>query len=125
MICPKCKGNTEKVTYEGITVDRCIGCKGIWFDMLEAEDLKKIKGSEVIDVGDPKNGKKYRKIGNINCPKCDTPMVKMVDEEKHHIWFEKCKLCSGMWFDAGQFTDYKEKERLLGKIKDFLTRPRK
>jgi Zn-finger nucleic acid-binding protein len=124
MICPKCKGNTEKVKYGSIEVDRCLGCKGIWFDMLEAEDLKKVKGAEAIDIPDPKIRKKYNKMGDINCPKCARKMIKMVDIDQSHIWFEKCPRCYGVWFDAGEFTDYKEEDK-LDKIKDFLTRERK
>jgi Zn-finger nucleic acid-binding protein len=32
----------ESVSYQGVEVDRCAKCAGLWFDMLEAEDLKKL-----------------------------------------------------------------------------------
>ena len=66
MNCPKCNSLMEKVDYETIEVDRCIGCHGIWFDMLEAERLKTFKGSEKIDIGDPKQGKRYNAVEAIN-----------------------------------------------------------
>ena len=52
MKCPKCGADMEKVTHQAIEVDRCTGCKGIWFDMLEHEHLKAMKGSEAIDTGE-------------------------------------------------------------------------
>ncbi len=41
MECPKCHSAMEEVTYgRNMTVDRCTNCKGIWFDVGEAEVLK-------------------------------------------------------------------------------------
>ena len=61
MNCPKCHSVMEKVEYQTIEVDRCTSCHGIWFDMLEAQQLKAIAGSEEIDIGDPRAGEKYNK----------------------------------------------------------------
>jgi hypothetical protein len=41
--CPKCNEAMEQVVFESVAVDRCTGCFGLWFDALEAEDLKKLK----------------------------------------------------------------------------------
>src|SRR4028118_54848 len=108
MQCPKCQGSLEAVVYADIEVDRCTDCKGIWFDSLEAETLKKVKGAESIDIGDPKTGTKFDEIGNISCPKCKTHKTKMVDLKQTHLWYEKCPICYGIWFDAGEFKDFKE-----------------
>ncbi len=109
MNCPKCQAEMEKVTYQNIEVDRCTGCKGIWFDMLEHKHLKALKGSEEIDIGDPEEGKKFNRIDRINCPVCHGPMIRMVDNDQPHIWYESCNSCYGVFFDAGEFRDYKEK----------------
>lgn len=106
--CPKCQGTLEAVVYSGIEVDRCTNCQGLWFDSQEAQELKKVKGSESIDSGDPTTGKKFDELGDINCPKCQTKMTKMVDLDQPHIRYEKCPVCYGIWFDAGEFKDYKE-----------------
>ena len=117
--CPKCQGNLEAVVYSNVEVDRCTNCKGIWFDSLEAQRLKEIKGSESIDTGDPETGSKFDEIGDINCPKCRTKMTKMVELKQSHIWYEKCPVCYGVWFDAGEFKDFKE-EGMLDIFKDIL-----
>ncbi len=122
--CPKCQGSLEAVVYADIEVDRCTDCKGIWFDSLEAETLKKIKGSESIDIGDPTMGSKLDAIGDINCPKCKTKMTKMVDSKQTHIWYEKCPVCYGIWFDAGEFKDFKQ-EGLADMFRDIFTGQRR
>jgi len=108
MNCPKCNSAMELVTYEGVTVDRCTSCKGIWFDANEQKWLKEKKGSEVIDTGDATVGKKMDKITNIQCPLCHGPMIRMVDADQHHIDYEACTTCYGIFLDAGEFKDLKD-----------------
>ena len=108
MQCPKCKAEFEAVMFNGVEVDRCRGCKGIWFDMLEKEDLVAISGSESIDTGDAKTGEKYNDLTNVSCPHCEIPMITMIDKDQHHIQFECCPTCFGTFFDAGEFTDLKD-----------------
>jgi Zn-finger nucleic acid-binding protein len=122
--CPKCQGSLEAVVYSEVEVDRCTNCKGLWFDSMEAQTLKKIQGSESIDTGDAATGSKFDKIGNINCPKCHTQMTKMVDLKQPHIRYEKCPSCYGIWFDAGEFKDYKE-ENLSDIFKDIFSGERR
>ncbi|NEO35458.1 MAG: zf-TFIIB domain-containing protein [Moorea sp. SIOASIH] len=118
--CPKCEGTLEAVVYSTIPVDRCTSCQGIWFDSMEAQLLKEIKGSEIIDTGDPKTGSKFNEIRDINCPKCQTKLTKMVDIKQTHIRYEKCPVCYGIWFDAGEFKDYKE-EGIADILKDIFS----
>jgi uncharacterized protein len=108
MNCPKCNAAMELVTFEGVTVDRCTACKGMWFDANEQKLLKEKKGSEAIDVGDVAVGKKMDKIHNIQCPRCHTPMIRMVDVDQHHIDYEACTVCYGIFLDAGEFKDLKD-----------------
>ena len=72
MKCPKCSAEFETVKYENINIDRCSGCQGLWFDMLEKEDLKQIEGSELIDIGGPKLSFRRWQPGydNFDYPMC-------------------------------------------------------
>lgn len=106
--CPKCYGILEAVVYADVEVDRCTKCKGIWFDAQEAHRLRKIQGSESIDTGDPKLGTQLNNIRNISCPKCSIGMTKMASLKRPYIRYEKCLTCYGLWFDSGEFKDYKE-----------------
>ena len=123
MKCPKCGSDMEKVAYEQIEVDRCTDCRGIWFDMLEHEHLKAIEGAESIDIGDPEVGKDNDMIRRIECPACHTDMIQMVDNRQPHIGFEACTTCYGVYFDAGEFKDYKE-ETVLDFFKDLFAKKR-
>lgn len=124
MTCPKCGSVMETLTYAGVEVDRCTNCRGLWLDANEREELKALPGSETIDVGDPSVGKRYNEVDRIECPRCHTQMVRMVDPKQSHIWFESCPVCYGAFFDAGEFTDYKE-ETLMDVFKTLLTPERR
>ncbi len=107
--CPKCRSSLEQLSCAGIEVDRCIECKGIWFDSLEAETLKAVKGSESLDIGDPEIGSQLDQITKeVDCPRCGTRMFRMVDMDQYSIWYEKCPACHGVWLDAGEFKKFKD-----------------
>jgi uncharacterized protein len=107
MDCPKCGHAMEAVVFGDVEVDRCTLCKGLWFDPLEHEELKAMPGSESIDCGDPEVGAVFNRDDRIRCPRCGGPMIRMVDPTQPHIWYESCGVCFGVFFDAGEFTDYK------------------
>lgn len=123
MDCPKCGSEMQTVMYGSIYVERCVGCKGLWFDMLEREHMAAIEGSEVIDTGSDELGRRFREVDNIDCPKCSSPMIKMVDANQPHIWYEGCPSCYGVFYDAGEFRDSKEKT-VIDFFRDLFTKAR-
>jgi Zn-finger nucleic acid-binding protein len=98
----------EKVPTPQGVIDRCVNCKGMWFDMLEDQQLKPY--ADEVDIGNASVGAHFNKIDRIKCPSCpDSPLIRMVDVEQPHIWFESCPTCYGRFFDAGEFRDLSEK----------------
>lgn len=96
----------EAVTLVDVEVDRCTGCRGLWFDMLEHEDLKQAGQAEVVDTGDPRTGERYDQVGLIRCPVDGEPMIRMVDKAQPELWLESCPVCYGTFFDAGEFREF-------------------
>lgn len=39
--CPKCGHKLHQIEIEGITLDKCAKCQGLWFDKGELEELHK------------------------------------------------------------------------------------
>ncbi|MDZ7686048.1 MAG: hypothetical protein U5O39_14375 [Gammaproteobacteria bacterium] len=90
--------------------------------MGEAEALRGKWMSEYIDSGDPDIGREHNAIRDINCPRCGEPMHQLSDPVQSHIQYEACSE-HGMYFDAGEFTDYKY-ETLMDIFRDFVFRIR-
>ena len=121
MECPKCQAQMEVVRFEDIEVDRCVRCGGLWFDVLEHEELRGRAGSEAIDKGPTWQAAMHDVQGKVFCPIDGALMVRMVDAAQSHIWVESCPVCRGTFFDAGEFTDFKERtivERFRGQRRE-------
>lgn len=39
LICPRCQGAMAEETHEGVLIDRCTGCGGVWLDPGELQAL--------------------------------------------------------------------------------------
>lgn len=120
MRCPKCPGTLEAKTYgRKILVHRCDQCGGLYCKPQALTEMKREWMSEVVlDTGNPRVGKKYDEIGDIDCPECGIPMDKAYDPSQKHIWFETCGQCEGMYFDAGEFSDLKY-DTFMDRLRDY------
>jgi len=107
MKCPKCDSDFEQIQHDGIEVDRFNGCKGLWFDTFENEELRALGGSEAIDTGTT-SAEKGHTLDAALCPRCSVNMINMVVAGQPHIAYESCGVCHGVFFDAGEFRDFRE-----------------
>jgi len=117
MRCPKCRTDMEQIEFDGVEIDRCKYCKGIWFDAGESDLLRNEEAAAVIDTGSARSGRKTNEIDRYRCPRCDGGMLRVVDPQQTHIWYEECTSCKGSFFDAGEFTDLSQHT-----ISDFFKR---
>jgi len=108
MNCPKCHEGMETIIVQGIEIDRCIKCRGIWFDMNEKEHLKRAKGAYKADIGHQAIGEYYNEVKDVNCPKCSIKMKSHVEKRSVRIEYETCPKCEGAFFDAGEFREFAE-----------------
>ena len=108
------------VAFHDVTVHRCNGCQGLWFDEFDKEALRRVGDAEKLDTGDARIGREFNKVDLIKCPACESQMLRMVDLQQHHIWFEHCTVCGGSFFDAGEFRDLTH-QTILDYFRDFLT----
>ena len=109
LLCPNCRNVMKPVTFEEITVDRCVSCGGLWFDVMEQRHLKDRPGSEKIDTAPaaPKNAP-HPPAAKMKCPCCDAPLTRLKDTDNRAIEYEYCTVCNGAFFDGGEFRHYKD-----------------
>lgn len=121
MQCPKCPGTLTITTYgHKIQVRRCSGCAGLFCDPGVLMEMKREWMSEIVlDTGKRGVGRQYDKIEDIECPACGVAMDKTYDAKQHHIWFESCSQCEGLFLDAGEFSDLKY-DTLMDRIRGYL-----
>jgi len=124
MQCPKCTSEMEDLEIYEVVIKRCKICGGLLFDRSKHEYLKGMKDAGDIDTGDADIGKAFNKRDTIFCPDCSAPMIKMVVADQPHIWYESCSKCYAVFFDAGEFRDYMNKD-ITSYIKDLFAPERK
>jgi Zn-finger nucleic acid-binding protein len=96
----------ERIAIELVEVDRCRSCGGLWLDNNEDERLKRAGAAAIADTADPAVGR--RDQGTIDCPRCHTRMMRMVDPGRPNVTYESCAICYGNFFDAGEFREVAE-----------------
>jgi Zn-finger nucleic acid-binding protein len=121
--CPKCAAAMETITFHDIAVDRCTGCKGLWFDALEKDHLDEMEDAASIDVGAAPARTSPGPV-HMDCPVCRTRMIEMVDHGRPDVHFESCTICYGLFFDAGKYREHRE-HLTLGFFHDLFHRKRR
>jgi Zn-finger nucleic acid-binding protein len=93
----------EQVQVDQTQVDRCTGCRGLWFDALEDQDVRGSDAADSLDAPAAGPTPTAVKPGTIECPRCKVRMFQMVDRMGRRIQYESCPQCYGKFLDAGEF----------------------
>ena len=109
MNCPKCHAAMDHVRLNGIEIDRCSGCKGLWFDNGELRAMRAISDSEMLDLGLPALGFAFNGQHDIDCPRCQDIALLTERVNGGTVTVEHCPQCQGSFLDAGEFTAYKQR----------------
>jgi len=102
--CPKCRCDMEQLRYQGVEVDRCRYCQGLWFDAGELETLDRLQAAGALDTGDAAIGRQYDAVRDYPCPRCNGAMQPVQDAQRPHISFETCRDCGGSFLDSGELS---------------------
>jgi len=96
MKCPKDEIQMEEMNVEGVILDHCGKCSGLWMDWGE---LSRISGNQITE-----HELVYRGGSKRLCPRCGKRMNKA---DLHSVIVEECKC--GLFFDEG------EAEKVIGR----------
>lgn len=108
----------ETIEVRTYRVERCTACGGMFFDNAEEEILLQTGPASAIDTHPA------RPVGEseepLDCPKDGARMMTIRDPEQPHISIERCTLCHGSFYDAGELRDVESLD-----IGDFFRRFRR
>jgi len=99
MDCPKCDGTLHEIdSDEGVVLDFCQSCKGLWFDSGETS----IYFEMATDLPDIEAASDGARATGFKCPKCrgDLEEIRFLPDEP--LLLDRCRNCGGIWFDAGE-----------------------
>jgi len=111
----------KKMYLDGVLIDKCDICKGVWLDANELEMLKyndgKDKDELVVELKSELIAEKRRLMTTVGmCPKCqEQPLVAF---RRSGVELDQCPACFGLFFDHGELQKILEKEH--NGVKKFL-----
>jgi Zn-finger nucleic acid-binding protein len=71
VVCPTCQTRMETQEFQGISVEICDQCNGVWFDKNEvAPYLRRVRASRAHPVPDDSNFRTATSTSPLECPKC-------------------------------------------------------
>lgn len=101
MDCIACKNPLVVLELEGVEIDYCLECSGLWLDAGELELL--IQNTEeretfLASIKESPSAKEAHR----NCPICAKKMRKVLCGESQKIQLDECPKNHGLWCDGGE-----------------------
>ncbi|NIM18161.1 MAG: hypothetical protein GTO45_39670 [Candidatus Aminicenantes bacterium] len=114
--CPKCKKPTLSNfnTSEGVVVDFCDQCFGIWFDKDELANYIELSK----DIPEIKEMKEQARKTGLACPKCKGTLEELPFSSQTNILVDRCESCGGIFFDAGEIIEAEKASAALETLED-------
>ncbi len=101
MNCPKCRIDQMKAeTFEGIEIDRCPSCKGMYLDKGELKGMIAKKMGNTADTLNFSSTSDQMDAVPGHCPRCDLDMV--VVKGPGDVKVDVCRQCGGAFLDQGE-----------------------
>ena len=119
MQCVKCNGTLETVTVEGIELDRCDKCSGIWFDLGELEKILEAGNIDALK-NEVDNNKGHNEMKG-RCPRCGGRgnMIRVASLKTEGVHIDTCALCYGQWLDGGELEAF-TKEKFIDRLRSLF-----
>jgi len=106
--CPACRKPLIVVERQGIEVDWCAGCGGIWFDAGELELLAEAARREfTLDFAPNQTGAGPVSTStgpSRDCPRCDKRMDVQRLAGEPPVEIDLCPRGHGVWLDRGELS---------------------
>lgn len=110
MNCVNGCGLLVTTSYEGVTIDECNSCMGVWLDYSELSHIIKTKdeswSNSYIESIKHKVGtlgiSETEKVRNVLCPKCNEIMPPLNYQYSSGVIINSCKFDHGIWLDSGE-----------------------
>ncbi len=101
MDCPVCREPLIVAEREGIELDVCPWCHGLWFDAGELGLLAEKLGRPLPTAEgafEPAQSQEKARA----CPRCDKGMDKVWVGSSPRVLLDRCRAGHGLWFDHGE-----------------------
>ncbi len=102
--CPDCKQQMAVRVYDGVSLDLCEACAGIWFDDGELRQLIQTDPVALTSLEESaaKNAVESAPATGRRCPSC----ARVLDRYRYlydsPLELDRCDACQGIWVEDGE-----------------------
>lgn len=107
--CPVCGVELREIGYEGVPIDICYKCRGVWLDKGELAEIirreKQFTPSDFTEIKAEEGKERVDKrelVTPIPCVICAEPMERFIYQETSGIVIDSCPRGHGVWLDKGE-----------------------
>jgi membrane associated rhomboid family serine protease/Zn-finger nucleic acid-binding protein len=95
--CPKCRQPMSVYDHQGVALDLCARCHGLWFD---AGELGKLEDTPLETTALETSAAPGE--GGVICPRCQAPLTASRVIGGGDLVIDECGRCRGVFLDAGE-----------------------
>jgi Zn-finger nucleic acid-binding protein len=104
VVCPKCDIALILLEFNGVEVDYCPRCEGLWLDHGEIEQLIERTGGVAVDPLQEfveAEGRSETGRSAYLCPRCDRALKEVArrGDDGEELRLDRCPRNDGVWFD--------------------------
>ncbi|MEM8766111.1 MAG: zf-TFIIB domain-containing protein [Pseudomonadota bacterium] len=108
--CPNGCGSLAEVAYEGVDIDVCQVCRGVWLDYGELSHIVETrdrswpaeKVARVLERLARFNAPPMPEERALNCPRCQGDLDEVNYQGTSNIVVNPCRDLCGVWLDGGE-----------------------
>ena len=107
MECPRDGTRLSRVRVDGVQLDKCPKCNGIWLDRDELNEISELHLTEVESqfrtAGETPSLETGNVKGYMRCPRCAEGRLQQVSYTLlHPVRIDRCEKCLGIWLDRSE-----------------------
>jgi Zn-finger nucleic acid-binding protein len=106
LTCVKCNSVLDRATFEGLEVDLCPRCGGLWLDRGEITRAARLPDAEITRLrallSDGSGPPPIPTDSVVSCPACDGKLSEVVLGKVH---VDYCGICHGIFLDRGELEE--------------------
>lgn len=102
-MCPTCHEPLVAFELDGIEIDRCVDCGGVWLDAGELEGIAERAAARPGALTTALAQAKGDRHGKRRCPRCRRKLrVIYLEGDGAEIELDRCPRGDGLWLDRGE-----------------------